>query len=59
MYIKILSGLTVTFLAVLFVIMVQTVPTATTFKGTSPHLFIIKANCLEEIIPTGVDLKRI
>lgn len=59
MYLKILSGLTVTFLAVLFAIMVQTVPTATTLNIENSHLFFIKANCLKEDVVLGADLKHI
>lgn len=45
MYLRILSALTVTFLAVLFLVMVQTVPSATTMTTAGEFLPLIKVNC--------------
>ncbi|MBL4906038.1 MAG: hypothetical protein JKX94_01185 [Sneathiella sp.] len=59
MYLKILSGLTATFLAVLFVVMAQTVPTATAFNGAGAHLSIIKAHCQGDNFLPSFDLKSI
>ncbi len=60
MYLKILSALTATFLTVLFVIMVQTVPSATTIEMADYKLPIFKVNCLYgEHFLTDTDLKKI
>ncbi|GEM_PF-5674519 len=60
MYLKILSALTATFLTVLFLIMVQTVPSATTIEVADYTFLIFKVNCLDgEHFLTGTDLKKI
>lgn len=59
MYIKILSGLTAAFLVILFVIMVQTVPSATVLHGDYASLSVIKANCIKTTLQGGPALNHI
>ncbi len=59
MYLRILSGLTAAFLAIVFVIMVQTVPGATNLHGDYSYLSVIKANCVKTTIQEDLHLKHI
>lgn len=59
MYLKILSGLTAAFLAILFVIMVQTVPSATVLHGDYANLSVIKVNCIKTTLQGDPALKHI
>ncbi|MEH6401984.1 MAG: hypothetical protein V7750_01335 [Sneathiella sp.] len=59
MYLKTLSALTATFLAVLLIIMVQTVPMATTVTTAGEYFPLLKANCLSLEMVKEVILQRI
>ena len=61
MYMKILSALTATFLVILFAVMAQTVPSATSFEiADQNHPFLLlKVMCSEPHFSAGSDLKRI
>ncbi|WP_169545322.1 hypothetical protein [Sneathiella aquimaris] len=59
MYLKTLTTLTLCFLAVLFVVMVQTVPNATSFQVANHEPSLIKVICTKNERPLASPLKHI
>ncbi|OUR77281.1 hypothetical protein A9Q83_11275 [Alphaproteobacteria bacterium 46_93_T64] len=59
MYIKVLSALTATFLGVLFIVMVGTMPTSVALNVDSELSHIFKINCLIEEMSSHSDSRHI
>lgn len=59
MYLKMLSAVTAVFLTVLFAVMMQTVPTATSFETAGNSLLFQLVTCPKDQAYSKSDLKHI